>query len=154
MTGLSILLLAPAVLQGILILVDEGWFHRRRGLPRWERIGHPLDTLTAAACIGWLAVHRPGGEALAVYAGLAFFSSVFVTKDSFVHSSLCSAGENMAHSILYVLHPIVFLGFGLLWLSGRDLWAVRVQLALTIAYAAYQFVFWNLVWDPKSLSGG
>ena len=24
----------------------RAWFHRRRGLPRWERIGHPLDTLT------------------------------------------------------------------------------------------------------------
>ena len=147
---MTVLFLAPVVLQGIVILVDEGWFHRRRGLPRWERIGHPLDTLTVAVCYGWLAVHRPGGEALMVYAGLAFFSSLFVTKDSFVHTRLCGAGENLAHSLLYVLHPIAFLGFALLWWSGRDLWALRVQLALTIAYAVYQFVYWNLVWDQTA----
>jgi len=27
--------------------VDEFYFHRRRGLPRWERLAHPLDTMTS-----------------------------------------------------------------------------------------------------------
>ena len=44
-------------LQGLAMLVDELLFHRRRGLPRWERIGHPIDTLSVLACYGvslWL----------------------------------------------------------------------------------------------------
>ena len=50
------LLMLPIALQAMAMVVDEGWFHRRRGLPRWERLGHPLDTLTIAVCLGWLVV--------------------------------------------------------------------------------------------------
>ena len=39
------LLYLPFAVQGLAILVDEFWFHHRRGLPRWERLGHPIDTL-------------------------------------------------------------------------------------------------------------
>jgi 2-polyprenyl-6-hydroxyphenyl methylase / 3-demethylubiquinone-9 3-methyltransferase len=39
-------LVVPLGLQALAMAVDEAYFHRRRGLPRWERIGHPLDTLT------------------------------------------------------------------------------------------------------------
>ena len=49
----------PIVLQGVIMVVDEGWFHRTRGLPRWERIGHPLDTLTIVLCLAWLLATSP-----------------------------------------------------------------------------------------------
>ncbi len=45
-------LAVPFALQGLAILVDEFYFHRRRGLPIWERWGHPLDTLSLLIC--WL----------------------------------------------------------------------------------------------------
>ncbi len=55
----SALLLAPLAVQGIAMAVDELHFHRRRGLGRWERLGHPLDTLTVLACIGWTLAVTP-----------------------------------------------------------------------------------------------
>src|SRR5262249_11498801 len=62
---------APSLLQAPAMAVDEGWYHNRRGLPRWERIGHPLDTLTVAATYGYALVVGPGRAALIGYAGLA-----------------------------------------------------------------------------------
>jgi hypothetical protein len=45
----SIFLFIPFALQMCCMAVDEVHFHRQRGLPRWERLGHPLDTLTVCA---------------------------------------------------------------------------------------------------------
>src|SRR4051812_22485242 len=94
----------PFALQGLAMAVDEIWFHRRRGLPRWERVGHPLDTVTLVACVTWLVVTRPGDPtALPIYIGLGIFSLLFVTKDEPVHARLCSAGEHWLHAVLFLL---------------------------------------------------
>ena len=77
-------------LQAIAMLADEWWFHRRRELPRWERIGHPLDTLSIVLCLGWLLLVPPAAaSALPVYVTLAIASTLFVTKDEGVHAKLC-----------------------------------------------------------------
>src|ERR1041385_4830968 len=135
----SFVLVVPAVLQAMAMAADELIWHRRRGLPRWERIGHPIDTLSAAACYGWLCAVPPDrASALAVYVALAAFSCLLVTKDEPVHAKLCGAGEGWVHAFLFVLHPIVFLAFGVLWMSGAHPWLVRLELAATLAFAAYQ----------------
>lgn len=140
-------LLIPAALQAVAMLWDEGWFHRRRGLPRWERLGHPIDTASVAACYGWLLVSRPTEpNALAVYVALAALSSLLVTKDEFVHRHLCSAGEQWVHSILFLLHPTVFLAFGILWWTGAPRWMFAAQLGLSLAFMIYQLVYWSLPW--------
>jgi hypothetical protein len=152
------LLLLPAFLQGLAMFVDEFAFHRKRGLPRWERLGHPLDTLTAAACYGWLvAVPASGRHALAVYLVLCAFSCLFITKDEIVHARLCEPLETWLHAVLFVLHPIVFLGFGLIWLSATETWILRGALLATVALLAYQLVYWN-VWraaqaQPSAFGG-
>ena len=51
--------------QAALMMVDELHFHRRRGLPRWERIGHPLDTATVLVCYGTALTLSPGQTYLA-----------------------------------------------------------------------------------------
>jgi hypothetical protein len=141
------LFLAPAVLQAIAMLVDEGWFHRRRGLPRWERIGHPVDTASAALCYGWLLLRRPGEpHALAVYVALAVASCLLVTKDEFVHAGRCAPGEHWLHALLFVLHPVVFLAFGALWWWGAPPALFAVQLALALAFMIYQIAYWSLPW--------
>lgn len=140
MTGVILL---PALAQMVAMLVDEGWFHRRRGLPRWERVGHPLDTLSVAACYGWLVASTPGPRALAVYVALASLSCLFVTKDEFVHVRLCDARESWLHAVLFVLHPVVFLVFGVVWWSGLHPWLLRAQLGATLAFCGYQLVYWN-----------
>jgi 2-polyprenyl-6-hydroxyphenyl methylase / 3-demethylubiquinone-9 3-methyltransferase len=137
--------LLPVALQGAAMVVDEGVFHRRRGLPRWERIGHPLDTLTIAACLGWLVASRPDtGFALSAYCVLAVFSTLFVTKDEGVHAKLCTAGEHWLHSILFVLHPIVLGSFAWLWWTGHSSILVA-QLVVTSAFLVYQVVYWNVL---------
>ncbi len=141
MTGA--LAIAAALVQAALMFFDEWWFHRARGLPRWERVGHPLDTLTVAACYAWLSLAPRIPSSTYAYAGLAAFSCLFVTKDEVVHQRLCTRAECWLHAMLFVVHPIVLALFALAWLAG-DVWLVRVQLALTIALASYQFVYWNV----------
>jgi 2-polyprenyl-6-hydroxyphenyl methylase/3-demethylubiquinone-9 3-methyltransferase len=137
------LLLAPVAIQGAVMLVDELVFHRRRGLPRWERIGHPLDTLTVAACLVWLIAMPPSQPALSVYIGLAVFSTLFVTKDEAVHARLCGAGEHWLHAVLFALHPIVLGALGILWWTGHPT-VLAVQLAAVLAIGLYQVVYWNV----------
>lgn len=144
------LLLLPVLLQAIAMIADESVCHRRRGLGRWERIGHPLDTLSVAACYGWLVARSPDApHALAVYVVMATVSCIFITKDEFVHVKVCNAQESWLHAVLFVLHPVVFLAFSILWLSGRYSGLIRIQLAITVAFAVYQFAYWSILWKPK-----
>ncbi len=138
-------LLLPALLQALAMLVDELIFHRRRGLPRWERLGHPLDTFTTALCYGWLvAVPASHAHALGVYVGLCVCSCLFITKDEFVHARLCEPFETWLHALLFVLHPIVFLAFGWVWASGTHAWILFGALVSTLALLTYQVGYWNL----------
>lgn len=144
-------LVAPMLLQGLLMIVDEAVFHRRRGLPRWERVGHPLDTLTVAATLGFACVVDARTPwALPVYVALAAFSSLFVTKDEPVHARLCGAGEQWLHAMLFVLHPVVFFCYALLWREGGYGGVMIAQWALTVAFGMYQYLYWNVIWRPRT----
>jgi hypothetical protein len=134
------------VAQALLMLVDERSYHRRRGLPRWERIGHPLDTMTVLACYAFLLVTRPSRTNAVVYAALVVFSSVFVTKDEPLHATRCTPGEHWIHALLFVLHPTVLIGAGWLWWTKEPPLVIGVQLALTSALAIYQILYWNRPW--------
>lgn len=134
--------LVPVALQALAMVVDEGWFHRRRELPRWERIGHPLDTLTIALCLGWLLVAE--SHVLPVYVVLAIVSTLFVTKDEAVHARECGAGEHWLHAVLFALHPIVLAAFALLWWRGERT-ILAGQLVVTLAFMTYQVVYWNVL---------
>jgi 2-polyprenyl-6-hydroxyphenyl methylase/3-demethylubiquinone-9 3-methyltransferase len=132
----------PIGLQALAMFVDELYFHHRRELPRWERVGHPLDTLTIVLCLAWLLL---GGN-LQVYIALAIASTLFVTKDEWEHTKYCSAGEHWLHAVLFALHPIVLTAFGCLaWLGATDL--LFVQLFITLAFMTYQILYWNVPRD-------
>lgn len=159
MTG-SVLLLAVLAFQGALMGVDELYFHRRRGLGRWERIGHPIDTLTVVVCLGWVLLVAPSRPAAFGYVGLSIFSCLLITKDEWVHARRCSAGEHWVHALLFLVHPVTLATLGVLWpglhapsgmvpwiKNDRFLFPVVVgQLALTLAFCAYQIAYWNLSW--------
>jgi hypothetical protein len=130
--------------QSILMAIDEGIFHRRRGLPRWERIGHPLDTATVLACYGWLLASRPNAAALTVYAILVVGSSLFVTKDERIHARTCSPNEHLLHALLFVLHPIVLFGAGWIWWTGHLRPLLFVQALAAGAFAIHQIAFWSV----------
>jgi hypothetical protein len=142
------IVLGAFVAQALAMFIDERTFHRRRGLPRWERVGHPLDTMTVLGCYVWLATAKPSAKSLVVYVALVVFSSLFVTKDEPLHARRCSPGEHWVHALLFVLHPMVLLGAGWLWWAGRLTFLV-VPLVLTAAFAIYQIVYWNGPWRPR-----
>lgn len=155
------LILVPFALQAIFMMVDEFYFHRRRGLGRWERIGHPLDTLSVLLFYLYLILVPPSGVAVLAASGLGIVSSALITKDEFIHSRECSAGEHWLHSVLFVLHPLVLLSALMLWplrhlavlpadwgwlATFRGLESLLpVFFALSSLMILHQIVFWNLV---------
>ena len=138
------LLAAPFALQGAVMAVDEGWFHRRRGLPRWERVGHPLDSLSHAACFAWAVFVRPDAPyALGGYLVLSVLSCALVTKDEVVHKRLCSAAESWLHAVLFVLHPVVLFATAVWWRELRSPVLLVVQLCAVASFILYQVVYWG-----------
>jgi hypothetical protein len=157
--------MAPFIAQGVIIGLDEGVFHLRRGLPLWERWGHPLDTATVLACFVFVLAVPASLKVLPFYIAMALFSCVFVTKDEFVHKECCPAAEMWLHALLFLNHPVLLSVLGLLW-CRRDgvalpewillpepdvinpfLWS---QVGLVTAFLVYQVVYWNFLWKPAS----
>ncbi len=144
----------PFLLQGAAMVVDEFWFHRRRGLGRWERMGHPLDTLTVLICYG-IALFVPySPTALMWYAGCAMFSMLCVTKDEFVHARACSAGEHWLHAVLFLLHPVTLAAAALIWMdwpagAGALQGFLAATFGIVVTFGLYQLLYWN-VWRPRS----
>ncbi|MBI5273847.1 MAG: hypothetical protein HY860_02200 [Chlamydiales bacterium] len=158
--------LIPFALQGIVIVLDEALFHVKRGLPAWERKGHPLDTLTVIICLAYVTWIPFSKLTLGIYLCLAIFSSIFVTKDEFVHKEYCSAKEIWLHAVLFTLHPIVLIMAGFIWpvaqgievsawlvtwLNEREVLALflRMQLGIMMSFFFYQIIFWNILWKDK-----
>jgi hypothetical protein len=156
------LLLFPFLLQTAIIFFDEFYFHWKRGLPKWERIGHPLDTLSTLICFVFVLIFPFDAWHVKIYAALALFSCIFVTKDEFVHKECCPASEQWLHALLFINHPIVLFLLGILWtlykayplpsflhslmqdraLVGMFLW---MQTLFIGAFALYQAIYWNLI---------
>ena len=160
---MSFVVLLPVIFQNAAMFFDEFYYHHHRGLPRWERIGHPLDTLTVLACFAWILTRPPTGGSALGYVALAAFSCVFVLKDERVHYELCSLGEQWLHAALFIAHPLTLVSFGLMWgpyhgspiappwLEGSfDARHVLVaQAAATAAIFVYQVVYWNVWRSPE-----
>jgi hypothetical protein len=136
--------------QGAAMAADEWIFHRRRGLPRWERWGHPLDSLTLLACLGVALLFPPASSFAALYVGLAVFSCLFVTKDEWVHAQRCGPAEHWLHAVLFLLHPALLAATYLLWKSGEYAWLLRAEAMLCAAFLLYQVLYWNFPWRQKS----
>lgn len=158
----------PFALQALAILLDECYFHWQRGLPRWERIGHPLDTLSTLVCMLFVLFVPYSPTALKIYIGLAAFSTLFITKDEFVHKEHCPGKELWLHALLFVLHPIALASAGLIWPAARggrtaawlEPWIenppqlalfLQLQAAAMGLFFTYQLVYWNFIWKgtPK-----
>ncbi len=150
MPSLIALALSVFAFQGLLMLVDESVFHlrRRHEMPRWERLGHPLDTLTVLTPI-LLARFLPASEPWTiVFLALAVFSCVFVTKDEPVHAVHCTPGEHWLHALLFMVHPLLFAALWILWKQGQVGW-ISLQVAVTFGFLCWQTVYWNGPWAPQ-----
>ena len=160
----SVYLLIPFVLQLLWIGIDELYFHHKRALPKWERVGHPLDTLTVLACLFWIIFVTPNETTVGIYVGLSIFSSVFILKDETVHREQCDNIEHWLHILLFTLHPLVLISAGLLWpavhaeehinfpLVSYEGWErpfFLSNLTIIILFLFYQTIYWNLIWKPS-----
>jgi len=164
---MAFLILLPFLVQMIVIILDEFYFHVRRGLPKWERLGHPLDTLTVLACFSFVLLVPYSSFFLKIYIALAIFSCVFVTKDEFVHKACCPASEQWLHALLFLNHPVVLTAAGLLWPlvdGAAPSWIssltpyvgslrsiLLIQTACIALFLIYQSVYWNFIWKDKAL---
>jgi hypothetical protein len=142
---MSILYL-PFIFQGIVMFVDEFYFHEKRGLPLWEKAGHPLDTLSVFACYAYLLW---GNVDLNIYLALCGFSCLFITKDEFVHAEKCPPAEQWLHALLFILHPMSFLAAYLFWQKG-DLAFLQIQTTVVIVFMFYQIIRWSFPWQTRT----
>lgn len=144
MSPLTALLLALAV-QAAAMLVDELRFHRRRELPRWERWGHPLDTLSALAPFLVMATAEPGFAAKLAAMLLIVFSCGFVTKDEWVHARLCDGNEAWLHALLFMLHPTIFALAWMVWREDGPQPLFALVAGALALFFLYQVIFWNVI---------
>lgn len=157
----------PFIVQALVIMIDEIYFHLKRGLPRWERIGHPLDTLSLLICLLFILFVPFSQMSLKIYSALALLSCVLVTKDEFVHKHHCPAAENWVHAFLFLLHPLILIASALFWPAIHNetsfSWIAPYLPAnslLTLLFTfytisisfffIYQVIFWNFVWKEKT----
>lgn len=145
---LKYLFLITIILQGLALLIDEFYFHHKRILPKWERIGHPLDTITIIICTGFPLLFNLNEINIKLYVGLAIFSCLFVTKDEWVHSKECNPFENWLHSILFIIHPIYLIGIWWFW-SNQEFKLIQLFLLGSILFLTYQLIYWNILWKQK-----
>ena len=155
-------------MQAAAIIFDEFYFHVRRGLPKWERIGHPVDTFSVLICFAWVLLMPFTPYNLKVYCFLAVFSCLVVTKDEFVHKHHCKASENWLHALLFVLHPICLASAGLIWpiiqTAPAPVWLIvlldrpaileqfiTMQVGIMGIFFFYQVVYWNLLWNKQKV---
>lgn len=160
------LLLTPFILQALLIFFDEGVFHLKRGLPKWERIGHPIDTLSVLACLVFVLLTPFSKTALWVYISLCSISCILITKDEFVHKHVCNAKEQWLHAALFVNHSILLISCALIWIAVSAypsaswiselstnknvlLLFLRGQAIFIFLFAIYQIIYWNFIWKEK-----
>jgi hypothetical protein len=144
------MLLLLSLVQAGLFMVDEFFCHRRRRLGRWERLGHPVDSLSISLPLFVAAFAKPEPEMVLLFVGLAVVSCLLVAKDEWVHARECSGTESWIHALMFMVHPTIFFAAGAAWwLDLAPLMrAVMPLLALTVA--VYQFVYWNLIHDNQS----
>jgi len=128
------------VTQGILMFFDEFVFHHKRGLGKWERIGHPVDTIFFLLPF----IYTQFFTNTFVFIGLSIFSSLLITKDEFVHTEECEGRENWLHAVLFIFHPVALFGLWVAWQNNLNN-IIIVQSIIIFVFMLYQTIYWNFI---------
>lgn len=144
---MKVLIFLPFILQGIVMIFDEFIMHERRSLPRWEQIGHPLDSLTVLVSYLFLVLFPYNELNFKIFVGLALFSCLFITKDEFVHAHECPPLEHWLHAMLFILHPLTFFSAGWLWMNDPGSLFLVIQPVVIGLFMIYQILRWSLPWQ-------
>lgn len=142
-------LYVPFCLVSLLMGYDE-ILHQRRGLGAWEKLGHPIDTLTVFVPLSYIALNEYTYHRLVVFIILAAFSCLIITKDEFIHSRECEAIENWIHSMLFILHPIIFATSALIWKYHPEDHFLTFQAIAVGVFMIYQVIRWSFSWKERS----
>lgn len=137
------LLFSSFLVQGFAMFFDEFYFHRKRGLPLWEKIGHPLDTLSVLICYLYLLFYEYSETHFVVYVGLCAFSCLLITKDEFIHTGRCEPRENWLHALLFVVHPVAFVAAAFLWWQSFNENFFKFQAVIIFIFMVYQVTYWG-----------
>lgn len=159
MNLLEIFFILIILFHAFLMLVDEFYCHKKRWLPKWERIGHPVDTACFLLCY-ILVIFFPMNKAVFfVFLINAVFSCFLIVKDEAVHLKYANSFEQYLHALLFVLHPVIlcilFFSWSLfaksefLFFNYFDFkllkYVILTQFILAIIFFWYQIIYWNFV---------
>jgi small-conductance mechanosensitive channel len=134
-------------MQAFAITWDEFVYHRKRGLPPWERISHPIDTLAMILCLLVPILSSPTRDHLILFALLGAISSLLTTKDEKIHATRCDWKEHWLHSLLFIVHPLVLVAAAYFWTHAtahpRFAEILSAQVALMSLFLVYQIMYWG-----------
>ena len=132
--------------QALLMLVDEGIFHHRRGLEKFERWGHVADTSLFFLAISIPAIFDPSLVTTSIYGLLAVASCLLITKDEWIHAEACAPLEHWCHAMLFILHGALLTVIGVLWNLPTDgvLWELKAMPVAVFLWGLYQHFYWNV----------
>jgi hypothetical protein len=143
------------VAQSSLIAIDEFVCHRMRTLPKWELIGHPIDTFCLWIYLIALRFLDSSSQwPLIGTAILGLVSCFIITKDEWVHKEHATAFENWLHAMLFVLHPAVVLLYYYLWYEGVEDFEPLLHMSVVLVggYFFYQSFMGLLRWRRDAAS--
>lgn len=130
------------------MLIDEFYFHHKRGLGKWESLGHPVDTLLFLVCFIYAAIIPYSALNEIDFVILSIISSLIITKDEFVHTKQSSVAENYLHALLFILHPLALIVLYKFWQTGETIF-INLQILVITAFMFYQIIYWNFLRKNK-----
>ncbi len=126
------------------MLVDEFYFHHKRGLGKWESWGHPIDSFLFLSCFLYAYFFSYSKENEMFFWILSILSCLIITKDEFIHAKQSSAPENYLHAFLFILHPLALLVLYRFW-SLENSFFILIQILIITFFMLYQILYWNFL---------
>lgn len=124
-----------------MMVIDEFYFHHKRGLGKWESIGHPIDTFFYLLCfIPCLYLKFQTNISLFIF--LCLTSTLIITKDEWIHKDQSSGSENWLHALQFIIHPISLLILAVFWREDQ-LDFIKIQAFIVLLFLIYQVLYWN-----------
>ncbi len=123
---------------------DEFYFHHKRGLGKWESIGHPIDSIFFFAVFIFCILFSYSESLNIAFITLSIFSTLIITKDEWVHTEQSSAKENWLHAMLFIIHPLALIGLYYAWRFGFSK-IILIQAVIISLFTVYQILYWNIL---------
>lgn len=154
MSLLPVAMVAIMTFHAFIMIFDEFYFHHKRGLPKWERIGHPMDTLFFLICLLIPCTFSYHKNSVLLFVFLSILSSLIIVKDEKVHLKLCNSKEQVLHALLFITHPLILLCVFLWWkFQDQFIFAKQIlhtQFFVVLLFLTYQIVYWNFLKKEKN----